>query len=482
MHLGLRLLFGFFLIAGIAAVFILRVFLAEVKPSVREVMEDVLVDSANLLAEQAAPDLRAMPAGGNLNGTRFAQAVADYRARPIDAQIWGLHKRTLDFRVYVTDASGRVVFDSGEQAAPGTDYSRWRDVLLTLRGEYGARSTRELPGQDGSTVMVVSAPVTQGPGGATIGVLAVAKPLYTVQQFIDRAEHKIYTAGAWLLGLSLAVGVGVTLWTVHGVRRLRRYAQQARAGERHPVPRLPGELGELASAMGHMRDRLEDRAQVEHAMRALTHELKSPLTAIGGAAEFLSEDLPAADRERFAGQVTEQVQRLRHMVDRLLELSKLESLRAPEQVQPQALPALLQTQLDAVAPLLAQRRLQLRWLQADSTPVPVDAERLGFALHNLLANAMDFAPEASVLELSVQRRGAEMDISVRDHGPGVPAYALPRLGERFFSTPRPRDGSKGSGLGLAITRQVAALHGGRLRFEDAAPGLRVVLSLPLSRG
>jgi two-component system sensor histidine kinase CreC len=54
--------------------------------------------------------------------------VADYRARPIDAQIWGLHKRTLDFRVYVTDASGRLVYDSGEQAAPGADYSRWRDV------------------------------------------------------------------------------------------------------------------------------------------------------------------------------------------------------------------------------------------------------------------------------------------------------------------------------------------------------------------
>jgi two-component system sensor histidine kinase CreC len=479
MHLGLRLLFGFFLITGIAAVFILRVFMAEVKPSVREVMEDVLVDSANMLAELAAPELRALPAGGNLNNTRFAQAVLAYRARPIDAQIWGLHKRSLDLRIYVTDAAGRLVYDSGDAAAPGADFSRWRDVMLTLRGEYGARSTREQAGQDGSTVMVVSAPVTAQPGGAIIGVLAVAKPLATVQQFIDRAEAKIYTAGAWLLGLSLLVGVGVTLWTVQGVRRLRQYAQQARAGEHHPVPRLPGELGELASAMGAMRDRLEDRAQVEHAMRALTHELKSPLTAIRGAAELLSEPLPAPDRERFAGQIDEQVQRLRHMVDRLLELSKLESLRAPEQVQPRPLPALLQAELDALAPLLAQRRLQVQWLHADDTPVPVDAERLAFALSNLLANAIDFAPEGSVLELAVRRHGAHMRLSVRDHGPGVPAYALARLGERFFSTPRPRDGNKGSGLGLAIARQVATLHGGGLAFENAAPGLRVVLSLPM---
>jgi two-component system, OmpR family, sensor histidine kinase CreC len=436
-HLGLRLLFGFFLITGIAAVFILRVFLAEVKPSVREVMEDVLVDSANILAEQAAPDLRAMPSGGNLQGTRFAQAVQDYRARPIDAKIWGLHKRTLDFRVYVTDAAGRLVYDSGGLAAPGADYSRWRDVLLTLRGEYGARSTRELQGEDGSTVMVVSAPVTAQPGGAPIGVLAVAKPLATVQQFVDRAERKIFVAGAWLLGLSLAVGVGVTLWTVHSVRRLRLYAQRARAGEQHPVPKLPGELGELADAMGAMRDRLENRAQVEQAMRALTHEIKSPLTAIGGAAELLADELPPQDRDRFANQIADQVQRLRRMVDRLLELSKLESLRSPEQVQALPLPALLHTELEALAAPLAQRRLQVRWLDADNTPVPVDAERVAMALSNLLANAIDFAPDGSVIEVAVRRAGKQMTIGVRDHGPGVPAYALARLGERFFLHPAP---------------------------------------------
>ena len=71
MHLGLRLFFGFFFIAGLAAFFVLRVFIAEVKPSVREVMEDILIDSANLLAEQAAVDMAAMPSGESLQGSRF---------------------------------------------------------------------------------------------------------------------------------------------------------------------------------------------------------------------------------------------------------------------------------------------------------------------------------------------------------------------------------------------------------------------------
>jgi len=81
----------------------------------------------------------------------------------------------------------------------------------------------------------------------------------------------------------------------------------------------------------------------------------------------------------------------------------------------------------------------------------------------------------------VQREGSDVVFTLRDHGPGVPDFALPRLGERFFSTPRPRDGAKGTGLGLAIVRQVATLHGGRVNFEPADPGLRVRLWLPAKR-
>jgi two-component system, OmpR family, sensor histidine kinase CreC len=477
--LGLRLLFGFFVIAGIAAFFLLRVFLAEVKPSVREVMEDILIDTANVLAEQAAPDLRTLPAGATLDGSRFARSVSDYAQRPVDAQIWGLRKRTLDFRVYVTDSAGRLLFDSGGVDEPGTDYSRWRDVALTLRGEYGARSSREDAGSGQTPVLYVAAPIVDA--GRTIGVLTVAKPVSTVQQFIDRAERRIWVGGLWLLALSLAVGVAVTAWTVHSVRTLRRYAQQARAGGHEPVPALPGELGDLAQAMGQMRDRLERRAEVEQGMRALTHELKTPLTAIGGAAELLQDELPAADRARFAGQIQGQVQRLRDLVDRLLALSKLESLHAPAQPQRQSLRALVAAQLEAMAGTLAQRRLQVRWLDDADAAIEGDAAQLTLAISNLMANAADFAPDGSTLDLAVQRVGDEAVFTLRDHGPGVPDYAWPRLGERFFSTPRPRDGARGTGLGLAIVRQVAALHGGRLVFQAADPGLRAQLHLPAAR-
>ena len=137
MKLGIRLLFVFFLLNGLAAFFVLRVFVVEIRPSVREVMEDMMVDTANILAELASDDL----AAGRLTEGRFAAHVRNYASRPVDARIWGLDKQSLDFRVYVTDARGLVLFDS-ENTAQGQDYSGWRDVARTLRGEYGARATR----------------------------------------------------------------------------------------------------------------------------------------------------------------------------------------------------------------------------------------------------------------------------------------------------------------------------------------------------
>jgi len=481
--LGIRLLLGFFVITGIAAFFVLRVFVLEVRPSVREVMEDMLVDTANILAEMARDDLARMPAGGTLAGTRFAVGVREYAARPIDARIWELNKTTLDYRVYVTDAAGRVVFDSGTPggaSAVGEDYSRWRDVALTLRGRYGARATREVQTDESSSTMYVGAPVVEA--GRVIGVLTVAKAVSTVAPFVARAERKILVQGAWLLGLSLAVGVLVTGWVVWSVRRLRQYAQEVQFGKKRAPPLLSGELGELALAMGAMRDRLEGREHLERTVRALTHELKSPMAAIAGAAELLQDDLPPADRAVFARQIQDQVERQRVLVERMLELSKLELRQALNHAQALDLGQCADVALAQAQGRAAQRQLQLRWAQREPAGVWGEAELLQFAIGNLLENAIDFAPAGSAIELALQRVGSEFHLSVRDHGPGVPDYAMPRLGQPFFSTVRPAAAGepehRGSGLGLAIVREAMGLHGGRLELANAEPGLRATLVLP----
>lgn len=481
MRLGIRLLFAFFLINGIAAFFVLRVFMAEIKPSVREVMEDMMVDTANILAELASDDLASGQLARDASHSRFAQRVRHYATRPIDAGIWGFSKQSLDYRIYVTDHQGRVLFDS-ENHAVGADYSQWRDVARTLRGEYGARSTRDVESDDTSGVMHVAAPIYVDERIA--GVLTVAKPTRTVQRFIDRAERKVFMGGLLLLALSAAVGVGVTLWMVWNVRRLRDYALSVQGPAdaegsigRSPtqplaVPEVPGELGDLARAMDRMRARLEGRDYIEGYVRALTHELKSPVAAIRGAGELLQDELPAADRTEFALQVVQQSERLQRLIDRLLELSKLEQRqhaegRAPVALHDCAAAAIAHTQGRA-----AQRGMALV-LSGKGHSGPWEAELITLAIGNLLDNAIDFAPPGSTVRVELD--GAV--VAVQDEGPGVRDFALPRLGERFFTTARPGGERSGSGLGLAIVQRVMVLHGGRMQVRNTQPGLRVELDL-----
>jgi two-component system sensor histidine kinase CreC len=275
------------------------------------------------------------------------------------------------------------------------------------------------------------------------------------------------------------VGVFVTGWMVRSVRKLKSYATQVHAGERVPVPRLPGELGDLAVAVDEMRERLEDRERLEHTVRALTHELKSPLTAIQGAAELLGDELPREDRERFARQIQEQSLRLRDLVDRMLELSRLEGQRAIAHPRELVLLALIDEVATAQVPLAIQRGVGLLWEARADIALRGDPEALALLFSNLWANALDFAPEGTDIVVALRRVGAEAVFTMRDMGPGVSDFALPQLGQRFFSLPRPRDGRRGSGLGLAIVRQAAALHGGSVSFEPASPGLRITVRLPL---
>lgn len=464
--LGIRLLFGFFLVTGLAGFFVLRIFSAEIKPSVREVMEDTMIDTANILAEIAVDDLVA----GTMTTGRFATQVNEYAQRPIDAKIWGLDKQSLDYRVYVTDNLGKVLFDSSNIAV-GQDYSQWRDVALTLRGEYGARATREVQSDDKTSIMYVAAPINHD--DKVVGVLTVAKPIATVQAFIDRAEQKILVSGLWLLFLSAAVGIVVTLWVVSSIRKLRNYANEIEAGKQIAIPHIAGELGDLAKAMAAMRQRVEGRDYIEAYVRALTHEFKSPLAAIRGAGELLQDPLPEHDRQSFANDVLLQTQRLQSMVDRLLELSKLEQRQ--ELVNPSHV-VLADFLTDFVADAKINRphiSIELK-LDTEKSKASIERDLIVLVLNNLIDNAAAFSAPSSPIVIELKKRV----IAVQDQGIGVSDFAFDKLGQKFFSTARPDGLTKGSGLGLAIAQQIMALHNGNMRMMNTKPGFRVELHLP----
>ncbi|MDQ0140931.1 two-component system sensor histidine kinase CreC [Cupriavidus necator] len=465
MHIGLRIFFGFFLIVGLATVLTLRVFVQEVKPGVRQAMEDTLIDTAHVLAALAADDLTA----GRIADGAFARHMAALRDVPVNAEVSGLHKDSIGYRVYVTDASGIVRFDSTGTDV-GHDYSRWNDVYLTLRGQYGARSTRADPADEASTVMHVAAPVRDGE--RIIGVLTVAKPNAAMAPFIARSQRKILLYGALLIGTACVIGLACTLWLAHGLSRLRGYARAVAAGERAEMPlRGAGELAELGRAVQGMRERLEDKQYVEHYIHTLTHEMKSPLAAIGGAAELLQEDMPVADRQRFVANIRTQSGRLETMIRKLLALAEVEQRQRLEVREPVPLGPLLAQLCAELEPRARQRGVALQ-CAAEGFPghVAGDPFLLRQAIANLLENAVDFAPAGSAVTVGLERRGDALAIAVADQGPGIPDYALPRVFERFYSLPRPHGADKSTGLGLCFAREVATLHDGAVTLSNRPGG------------
>ena len=479
MRIGLRLLLGFFLILGVALVVVLNVFLQEVKPGTRLAMEDSLIDAAHALAQLAAPDMKA----GTIATGAFAQALQAYPDAQPGATIWGFEKNNVDYRITITDAQGIVRFDTRKEAV-GRDFSRWNDVLRTLRGEYGARSSLANPNDPNSTVMHVAAPIRDG--DRIIGALTVSRPNRSLEPYIERSQQRILRWSWALLGLSLSLGVLLSWWMASSLSRLRGYANAVASGERVTLPRfgrLSGntEFNDLAQAVERMRIKLEDKAYVETYVHTLTHELKSPLAAIRGAAELLEEDLPEPDRQRFAGNIQRQTERLRQLIDKLLRLADVEQLRSLSQREPVDLSALTRELLQRVEPRLHLKGLQVRDELGQGQTVRGDRFLLGQALQNLLDNAIDFSPGQGELWLRLDREDDALVWSVRDQGPGMPDYALAHIFERFYSLPRGEAQDKSSGLGLCLVKEVSDLHHGEIQVANVEnpPGCMARWRLPI---
>lgn len=482
MRIGLRLLLGFFLVLGLAQFVVLRVFIEEVKPGTRLAMEDSLVDAANTLALLAAPDMQA----GVMGSGAFAQAMSALPQVDPGANLWGFRKSGIDYRVTVTDAKGTVVFDSQGRDV-GKDHSKWNDVLRTLRGQYGARSTSETPGNPDRTVMHVAAPVRQGT--QIIGVLTVSRPNQTLEPYIQRSRDRILRWSWGLLGMSLVIGLLFTWWMASSLQRLRGYANAVAQGERAELPRMGRfsgntEFSDLAQAVERMRRRLEDKAYVENYVHTLTHELKSPLAAIRGAAELLQEPMPEPDRERFASNIQRQSERLQQLIDRLLALADVEQMRGLRTVEPVDLVPLTRELLHTLEPRLRLKNLHVvEAMDTGGAPgLVVNGDRflMAQALANLLDNAIDFSPPGGTLTVAIRRVHGAVEWSVQDEGPGVPDYAVNRIFDRFYSLPRADTREKSSGLGLCLVREVSDLHGGSVTLANVSQprGCKACLTLP----
>ena len=474
MNFLIRFLLGYTIVAAVAVLLAMKLFSDQFVPGVRQSVEDMLVQTANLLAEVAAKEMQTTP-----DQTAAIDALfQSYQQRRFEARIYNVQRNDPDLRVYVTDRKGSVLFDSRGEAT-GEDYSHWRDVSLTLQGKYGARTSRENPYDDSSSIMYVAAPIRVN--GKIVGVLSVGKPSRSFQEFIDLGQREVNKAAVGLFAMAMLLALLFSYWMTRDLRRLVVYANEAAEGKRRTIP-IEGrsELKRLAQALEHLRAELDGKAHVERVTQLLAHELKSPIAAVRGAAELLEDERDPARRVRLERNIHQEAERLQRIVEGVLELARAENRDSPPAREPLDLAALLNEAVGLREFRLTEKSLRI---EADSQPglpqLQADRFLLRQALLNLLDNAIDFSPSGSAIHLRLREVNKQLELRVRDEGAGIPGYALDRVFERFYSTPRPDSGQRGTGLGLNLVEQAARLHGGSISLSNhPAGGAEAVLSLP----
>ncbi|MCU7931042.1 MAG: two-component system sensor histidine kinase CreC [Candidatus Thiodiazotropha sp. (ex Codakia rugifera)] len=464
-----RIALLYFILIGGLFWFMLHKAFDTLDASVRQAAEDVMVDTANLLAEQVTQQ----SANGVIDINVLADLIPAYLNRRLDARIYSVFKPSPDMQVYVTDSEGIVLFDSTGQHT-GEDFSNWRDVWLTLLGQYGARSsavditTRVSSPED--RVMYVAAAIYAG--SDIIGVLTVSKEVRHLDPFIISASNQLQTYAIVVLIISLLFGAAVVWWLSRSIRKLVSYADELAVGQKVSAPKLQEhEFDKLSRAMERMQEELEGKRYVEEYIHTMAHELKSPLTSIQAAVELLDNDaMTVQKRSQFTSSIGDSAERMTQLVARLLELAALEQRRHLEKPESFNLSALVDEIIKEREHSLNEKSIDI--IRQDSDKINFFGERLLIrqAITNLFDNAIDFSPTEGEITVDARSNGGECTFQIQDQGPGIPGYALDKLYQRFYSLPRPHDQKRSSGLGLSFVREVLHLHQGRVKLSNQAGG------------
>ena len=237
-----------------------------------------------------------------------------------------------------------------------------------------------------------------------------------------------------------------------------------------PEQRIPTEALPLVKAINRLFMRVGRTLDNERRFTAdAAHELRTPLAALKVQTQvaLLSGDTPM--REHALQQIEAGVDRASRLVDQLLRLARLDPLNAPPENQAIDPLRLIQDSVNAVRSARPESSQQLiEQLPPTPSAIMGDADLLGIALRNLLDNALRYTPPASTIRITLTQTGDCCSLQISDNGPGVPAAALARLGERFFRAGQAA--GQGNGLGLAIVARIAELHGARLAAENLPEG------------
>ena len=421
---------------------------------------DPLADRPDGTQPKNAPDTTALAAGQKLT-----KIIAEAR------------KSTLA-GLKILDYNGVVVAGRFEV---GQSFAHVGEVKTALAGKYAsvirARPTREpLPSWSGISRstgirVFVAYPIIHQQ--RLLGVAYLSRSPNSILQHLYSERSQVIVAGLTIIGITLLLVLLTSATIAWPIKRLIKRARLISKGDTsamQPMER-PGtqEMAQLSKSFSEMALSLHERSEyIRQFASHVSHEFKTPLTAIQGAAELLEEHfdtMSGDERKRFTGNILDDTNRLEALVGRLLELAKADSITPDGGA----------TEISDGFKALGDKYRQLKTeTETVGTRVAISPDNFYTLFSNLIENALQH--HASRIDISAQVENAQVVFKISDDGEGISAANLDKIFTPFFTT---RRAEGGTGLGLGIVQSIASSHGGSIAYVATQNGAAFEVRLPL---
>ena len=387
--------------------------------------------------------------------------------------------------IRLLDMNGTVIAGRDEL---GISLAQIPEVKQALQGQYASVIRQRISDQPppplysisrGTSIRVFAAfPILEQ--GRLQGVVYLSRTPTNIIKHLYEVKEKVIVATFILLVLAVLLVLFVSSTISRPIRELLHQTERIRQGEQreiapleHPVTQ---ELAQLSESFAGMSHALAERSDyIRRFATHVSHEFKTPLTSMQGALELLRDHLdsmPAERREHFLNNLLADTQRLKQLVNRLLELARADALELSNQTS--SLPDIIKA---------VQNRYQERGLEL-VYPTPLLENRLAIApepLDVVITNLLDNSLQHGATQVSVQTRVVEnsLQLVLQDNGTGISPANRDKIFTPFFTTRRSKGGT---GLGLEIIASVLKTYGGNVRLLDITPGAAFCVELPLDKG
>ncbi len=327
------------------------------------------------------------------------------------------------------------------------------------------------------------------PSLIAVGVAAATVMASAWFMFLSSHDLRVFVAALGLgVGLAVVLSRALSEHLEADLQSLSDTAESLSTGDRTVRTGIdrPDELGQVAGALDSMIDQLASteaaKAEAEDArerlLASLSHDLRTPLTAIRAAVEALQDGV-AEDPDRYLASIDQDVKAMSELVDDLFLLARLESGAVEFEPMPVDLVELADEAVEAVAPMAARAGIRVKVEASDAINVNGAPHELGRAIRNLLDNALRYSPAGSTVRVVLSNGGNTTTLRVIDEGPGfAPAFRQSALDEFTKGDPARSRSEGGAGLGLAIVRSIIETHSGTV-WIDPEPRGSVAFQMPV---